>query len=170
MLHKLNSHQPILAFGDSLTFGFGATDTQSYPAVLSKLINHQVINEGINGELSYTGSQRLESLLEDYQPQLLILCHGANDMLQGLNLDKMAKNLRRMIKLAQERNIQVILIAVPQINPKLTPIDQYQEVSDEKQIVIENKIFTDILQCPELLCDDIHPNNLGYEKIAKSKK
>ncbi len=168
MLQPLNQQQPILAFGDSLTFGYGADKNQSYPAQLSKLINMQVINKGINGELSSEGLLRLENLLDHYQPQLLLLCHGANDMLQKSDLDKMAENLRAMIKLAQDRNIQVVLIAVPNTNLLLTPLKQYQQVAEQMNIVVENDLLSDVLSQPDLHSDIIHPNHLGYQKMAQT--
>ena len=168
MLQPLNQQQPILAFGDSLTFGYGANKEQSYPAQLSKLINRQVINEGINGELSSAGLLRLEKLLDIHNPQLLLLCHGANDILQKRDLNKMADNLKAMITQAQDREIQVVLIAVPQVNLLLTPIKQYQQVADEKQVVIDNDLLADLLKRPSLHSDIIHPNHLGYQKIAQT--
>lgn len=168
MLQALNEQQPILAFGDSLTFGFGADKTQSYPAQLSKLIDRQVINAGINGELSAAGVLRLEGLLEIHNPQLLLLCHGANDILQKQDLNKMADNLSAMSTLAQDRDIQIILIAVPQLNQGLTSVRQYQQVAAEKKIVIDNNLLTELLKQPDLHCDSIHPNHLGYQKMAET--
>ena len=89
-LKPIATTQTILAFGDSLTFGYGAAKEQSYPAQLSALINRPVINAGISGELSGQGLTRLEALLALHKPQLLLLCHGANDMLKKRNLDVMA--------------------------------------------------------------------------------
>ncbi|MCW8994809.1 MAG: GDSL-type esterase/lipase family protein [Psychromonas sp.] len=168
MLQPLNQQQPILAFGDSLTYGYGADKAQSYPAVLSTLINRQVINEGVNGELSAAGLLRLEALLDKHNPQLLLLCHGANDILQQRDLNKMADNLSAMITLAQHKNIQVLLIAVPQVNQRLRPVKQYQEVAARKQVVIDKNLLADLLKQPALHSDIIHPNHLGYQKIAQT--
>jgi acyl-CoA thioesterase-1 len=168
MLSPLNQEQPLLAFGDSLTFGYGASTEQSYPAQLSELINISVINAGINGELSHKGLARLEVLLDLHKPQLLLLCHGANDMLQKRDLELMASNLKEMIRLAEERNIQVVLIAVPRPGLILSPLEQYQQVADDMQVVIENNIITNILQEPKYHSDMIHPNGLGYQKIAQA--
>lgn len=168
MLAPLNQEQPLLAFGDSITFGYGASREQSYPAQLSELINLRVINAGVNGELSRTGLARLEALLELHKPQLLLLCHGANDMLQKRDLTIMTGNLKAMIKLAKERKIQVILLAVPRPGLILSPLNQYQQVADDMQIVIENNILSNILQQPQYHSDMIHPNALGYQKIAQA--
>lgn len=167
MLQPLNQQQPILAFGDSLTFGYGAGTLQSYPAQLAELTNMNVINAGINGELSSEGVLRLESLLDKHKPQLLLLCHGANDMLQKLNLNKMADNLKAMIRLAQDRDIQVVLIAVPNTSLILKPLKQYQKVADEMNIIVENNLLADVLSNPKLHSDLIHPNASGYQKMAE---
>lgn len=168
MLHPLNQQQPILAFGDSLTFGYGADTLQSYPAQLAELTNMNVINAGINGELSSKGLLRIESLLDQHKPQLLLLCHGANDILQKLNLNKMADNLKAMIRLAQDRDIQVILIAVPNTTLILKPLKQYKQVADEMNIIVENNLLADVLSNPKLHSDLIHPNASGYQQMAET--
>lgn len=167
MLNKLNKNDTILAFGDSLTFGYSAPTNNSYPAILSQLTGIEVINAGINGELSQDGLQRLDGLLDKYQPQLLILCHGANDMLQKRNLDDMASNLETMIGLAKQRNIQLFLIAVANTNLLLTPLKQYRQIADNMAIPLENDLISDILSQPSLHSDIIHPNALGYQKMAE---
>jgi len=169
-LQPLNQQQPILAFGDSLTLGQGATEKLSYPAQLAALLNIEVINEGVNGELSIDGLKRLELLLDRYNPQLLLLCHGGNDVLRKQDLNLMADNLKSMVRLAQDRSIQVVLIAVPRPSLILSPIKEYQQVADEMQIVIENEIISEVLQQPKMHSDMVHPNHLGYQKIAEAVK
>jgi acyl-CoA thioesterase-1 len=167
-LQPLNQQQPILAFGDSLTFGKGTTKNLSYPSQLTKLLNIEVINKGVNGELSTDGLQRLGLLLDRYDPQLLLLCHGGNDVLKRQDLNVMADNLKNMIRMAQERDIQVVLIAVPKPSLILSPVKLYKQVADEMQVAIENDVISDVLQQKSLHSDMAHPNNLGYQKIAEA--
>ena len=146
MLKQLNKQQSILAFGDSLTYGYGAEETQSYPAQLSQLLNLTIINAGINGETSEQGLNRLAGLLEEHQPQLLLLCHGANDMLQQLDLNQMQINVSKMIAMAKKCNVQVFLMSVPEILPFLTNIPQYQLLAAVHHIPLQNEVIKKILK------------------------
>jgi len=84
VFNKLSQEAIILAFGDSLTYGTGASKGANYPSVLSALSTHTVINAGISGEISSNGLSRLPALLDKHQPELLILIHGGNDMLRKI--------------------------------------------------------------------------------------
>ncbi|WP_409439616.1 arylesterase [Psychromonas sp. GE-S-Ul-11] len=166
-LTPLNEQQPILAFGDSLTSGRGANKQESYPVQLGLLLNRQVINAGISGETSLQGLKRLPKLLDKYQPQLLILCHGGNDVLRNRNLDKMQDNLAQMIEMAQDRDIQVILLSVPEATIFLSDIEQYQTLATQYKIPLGNGIMRDVLKKPALHSDTVHPNAQGYRLIAE---
>jgi len=158
----------ILAFGDSLTHGTGASANQSYPAVLAKLSGHEVVNAGIPGEISSTGLKRLPEELDDVQPSLLILCHGGNDMLQKLNLSQTEENLRSMIREAQDRGIPVVLIGVPKPGLLLGTAGFYDKVAREMNVPIEDEALADILRKGNLKSDYVHPNAAGYRMLAEA--
>lgn len=157
----------ILAFGDSLTFGTGAGETESYPAVLSSLTGRKVINAGIPGEVSASGVRRLPELLDRERPALLILCHGANDLLGRQSHLLIADNLRIMIRSARERGIPVLLVAVPSLNLSLKPPALYIELSREFQIPVELTALPHILGKSSLKSDHVHPNAAGYRILAE---
>ncbi|HXH71702.1 MAG TPA: arylesterase [Mariprofundaceae bacterium] len=158
----------ILAFGDSLTYGTGAGEGQSYPAVLASLSGHEVVNAGIPGEISAKGLARLPALLDEVQPSLLILCHGGNDMLQKLDLGQTEANLRAMIDEAKQRNIPVVLIGVPKPGLLLGTAEFYDKVAKEMHVPIEDEALPSILSKGNLKSDYIHPNAAGYRLMAQS--
>jgi len=166
-LNPLSENASILAFGDSLTFGTGVEKTQSYPSILNQLTQRIVINAGIPGELSETGVRRLEVLLDQHQPKLLILMHGGNDLIRKKSIDQLKNNLNQMISMAKQRQIDVILIAVPSPSLLLNSHPLYDEVAQQQNIPIENSALADILQYPSNKSDTIHPNAKGYQLLAE---
>jgi acyl-CoA thioesterase-1 len=167
-LPRLASDAVILAFGDSLTFGTGAEPSESYPAVLEKLISRKVINAGVPGEVTGEGLSRLPKVLDKERPALMILCHGGNDLLRRLNHQHAAHNLRAMIRLARERRVSVVLIAVPSPGGSLSPPPLYREIATELKIPLEEKILATVLADGSFKSDYIHPNAAGYRRMAES--
>ena len=167
-LPALDASATILAFGDSLTFGTGAAESESYPVQLKNLIGRNVIAAGVPGEISADGLARLPGALEEYQPQLLILCHGGNDFLQQLGDDKAASNIRAMVKLAKSKGIAVVLIATPKPGLLPAPPDFYANIAKEFSIPIDESVLKKILTDNALKSDLIHPNSRGYGMIAEA--
>ncbi len=165
---RLDSKAVILAFGDSLTFGTGATSAESYPAILEHMVGRRVINSGIPGEVTSEGLSRLLEVLMKEKPALVILCHGGNDLLRRLNRQQTASNLRAMIRLAQDRGVAVVVIAVPAPGIALSPPPFYREIATEMKIPIEEAALTIVLSDGSLKSDLIHPNAAGYRKLAES--
>jgi acyl-CoA thioesterase-1 len=133
-LPRLADNAVIVAFGDSLTFGTGVEPRESYPAVLEKMIGRQVVNAGVPGEVTVDGLSRLPEIMEREKPALLLLCHGGNDQLRRLNQQLAANNIREMIRLAQKREVAVVLIAVPAPGLSLSPPPMYREFAKELSI------------------------------------
>ncbi len=168
-LQPLATDAVILAFGDSLTYGNGVGDKDSYPAVLERLSERTVINAGVPGELSGQGLSRLPDELDEYKPALLLLCHGGNDMLRKQSLQTMQENLEKMIRLAKERGIQVVLLGVPQ--PALFSLksaENYKTVADTTGIPLEESVIPEVLSDTRFKSDQIHPNAAGYEMMAEA--
>ncbi|MBF0368666.1 MAG: arylesterase [Magnetococcales bacterium] len=158
----------ILAFGDSLTYGTGAGSGESYPEILSGLIKRRVVSSGIPGEESWEGLARLPGVLSRHDPKLLILCHGANDILQGRPWEEITENLNAMIQLAQEQGIQVVLLGVPSFGIPLSTAPFYAQVAEGFQIPLEKEAFVDILLDPSMKTDWVHPNAKGYRALARA--
>lgn len=167
-LPSLAADATILAFGDSLTAGTGAGEAESYPAVLARLTGRRVINAGIPGEVSADGLLRLPELLERERPALLILCHGGNDLLARRTPQLIAGNLKSMLRIAGERGVPVLLVAVPAPDLSLKPPKLYEDLAREFNIPIEQKALPHVLSKRTLKSDHIHPNANGYRMLAEA--
>jgi lysophospholipase L1-like esterase len=166
-LARLAPDAVVLSFGDSLTYGTGASETESYPAQLERLIGRKVVRAGVPGEVSAQALERLPSALDEHQPKLLVLCIGGNDFLRNLSQAEVAANLRRMIALAQGKGSEVLLIGTPEKGLLVTPPKFYAEIARELRIPYEGKVIGEILRNSELKSDPIHPNARGYRLMAE---
>lgn len=157
----------VLAFGDSLTYGTGAGDAQSYPAQLEQLIARRVVRSGVPGEVTAAALARLPGALEVHAPRLLILCIGGNDFLRNLSKSAAAQNVRAMVALAKARGIDVVLVGTPEKGITVTPPAFYAEIAQAYDIPYEGKVIGQVLRDSALKSDPIHPNADGYRLIAE---
>ena len=166
-LPRLSPHDVIVAFGDSLTHGTGASEDTAYPAVLATLSGHIVINAGVPGDTTTTGLQRLPAVLAEYKPRLVLLCLGGNDMLHQQPAATTENNLRLLVQTIRASGADVVLIGVPE--PKLfggAP-DFYAKVAKDMKLPLEDDAFNDVLKDNRLKSDPIHANAAGYRVVAE---
>ena len=166
----------IVAFGDSLTFGYGlATIDDSYPSQLQKKLleqgyNYKVFNMGVNGETSMDGLARIDSVLS-FEPDLVLLEFGANDFLRSQSPVTAQENIEKMIKIFDDKHIQVVLLNVDQ-NP-LLPLPNHDifiqimpELAKKYALLMVPDLLKGVLLQQEYTIEDrLHPNKSGYKKI-----
>jgi acyl-CoA thioesterase I len=158
----------IVAFGDSLTYGTGAAEPESYPAILAQLINRSVIRAGVPGEMTAGGLARLAGVIDEHRPALVILCLGGNDMLRRVDDAQIRGNLREIIRSLKTRGISVVLVGVPKPALITSAPAFYGELASEFGIPYEGTIVTSVLYKSELKADPIHPNAQGYRMMAEA--
>ena len=166
-LPKLDSQDVIVAFGDSLTHGTGASTNDAYPAVLASLTGRTVINAGVPGDTTASALQRLPEVLAEHQPRLVLLCLGGNDMLRKHSAAATENNLRLLVQTIRASGAGVVLIGVPE--PRLfggAP-DFYARIAEDMQLPLEEDVFNDVLKDNRLKSDAIHANAAGYRVIAE---
>ncbi|MCB1032367.1 MAG: arylesterase [Acidobacteria bacterium] len=156
----------IVAFGDSITYGAGASAEESYPAALAGRLGVEVINAGVPGETSRDGFLRLEEVLS-LDPWLVIVEFGGNDLLQRRPLEETEASLREIVEgLLDERVVPVLVeIHGPLNGDKMEGL--FEEISDAYDIPLIRDVLPEILRTPALKSDPIHPNSRGYAVLAE---
>ena len=158
---------PWVAFGDSLTEGYGANSGADYPTRLSKLLDVPIQNLGLSGENSADGLKRITAV-EALEPRVVLLCFGGNDVLQSVPRAQMFANIGAMIDRLHERGTFVVLIGIR--GPSLVGdanAKGFKQLAKEKKVMHVPNILDGILSQPSLMSDYVHPNDAGYAKIAE---
>lgn len=162
----------IVAFGDSLTAGFGLAEPESYPYLLQQKLkadgyNYEVINAGVSGDTSLGGLERADWVLGQENVEVLILELGANDLLRAMPVAKMKSNLDQIIRKAKAKNVKVLLcgmLAPPTMGSDYTRdyINAFPDLADEHGVEFLPFLLEGIAAKRELnQADGIHPNAEG---------
>lgn len=162
---------PVLALGDSLTFGYGAAPETAYPAVLSDLTGWQVRNGGISGDTSAQALARLPALLAD-KPELVIVGIGGNDFLRKYPTAETRRNIDTIIRTLKTAETEAVLIGIPHLTVgalfgRLSDHPLYAELAGQHQIPLLSGAWAEILGDERLKSDQIHANAAGYRRFAE---
>ena len=168
----------ILAFGDSLTAGFGVPDAQSYPARLQKIIiengyPHQVVNGGVSGDTTAGGVRRIKWLMK-HNPEIVILELGANDGLRGLSLKEMESNLEQIIVICKEGGAKVLLTGMkvpPNYGEEYTVEFEkiYIRLAEKHKLSLVPFLLEGVAGRREYTQPDgIHPLGSGYSIVVQT--
>ncbi len=157
----------IVAFGDSLTAGYGAGEGADYPSTLSGLIGVDVINAGVSGDTTGEALARIDADVLAKNPRIVIVGLGGNDFLRGEPIATTEANLRAIVRKIQDRGAMVVLLGFnfPSLNVNYSGM--YERIADEHGCVLVPDIIDGILGDPKLKSDDIHPNAAGYALMAE---
>lgn len=168
----------IVAFGDSLTAGYGLPSEESYPSLLQKMLErdgfeYEVVNAGISGDTSAGGVRRIDWALEG-DVKFVILELGANDILRGQPISEMKKNLSLIIERAKAKGAEVLLAGMEAptnsgIDYRRETHEAFPELADNHQIQLI-PFFLDRVAGIQSLnqSDGIHPNAEGTRIVAET--
>ena len=167
----------IIAFGDSLTAGFGLSEKESYPYLLQERLktdgyDYEVVNAGVSGDTSLGGLERIDWALAQENAKILILELGANDMLRGVPVAKMKENLDKIIRKAKAKNLRVLLCGM--LAPPTMGADYqrdftmaFPDLATEHKVEVLPFLLENIALKKELnQADGIHPNAAGARIMA----
>ncbi|MDD5678900.1 MAG: GDSL-type esterase/lipase family protein [Kiritimatiellae bacterium] len=166
VIRKLSRDAVIVAYGDSLTSGEGVSTSESYPSVLAAITGYKVVNAGVSGEISSDGLKRLPGTLQTLAPNLVILCHGGNDILQKRSELELARNLKAMVDVIRNNGTDVIMLGVPRPGLRLKAPALYRDIARQCRIPCNTEVIPEILSKASLKSDYVHPNARGYRQLA----
>lgn len=168
----------IVAFGDSLTAGYGTDTGNSYPDFLEQDLNtkgfhYHVVNAGVSGNTSKDGLDRIDDVLA-LKPVLVIVAFGGNDGLRGLPIASTRKNLDQMVSTLQRGGTKIVLggITLPP-NYGADYIRQFNEtyalLARQYHVpllpfLLQNVYGTD----GSMQADGIHATPQGNEQVARN--
>ena len=168
---KIKNTQPggenIICFGDSLTYGTGATKGMDYPSQLSKMISKPVLNKGVPGDTTARALARLEQDVLSQSPRIVLITLGGNDLRNSVPKGIAFQNLKRIIESIQARRALVVIGGID------LPVwgrgfgEGYEQLCKETGAILISNIFDGIMGNTQLMSDSIHPNDAGYTKVAR---
>ena len=156
----------IVCFGDSLTYGTGATRDNAYPAQLSRLIDREVVNAGVPGETTAAALKRVDQIIL-LEPKIVLITLGGNDLKNGVNRREAFINLEQIIRKFQSGGALVVIggLDVPFWGRGFA--DEYAKLAEKVGAVLVPNVLEDIFGEPTLMSDRIHPNSEGYSIMAQ---
>ena len=162
----------VLALGDSLTAPHGVKPGEDWPTLLGQKTGWVVVNGGVSGDTSAGALARLPALLDEHQPQLVLVSLGGNDMLRKFPRAQTVANLGRMLDLAKGSGARAVLLATPKpsiagaVFNNLSPAEFYAEVAKDKKVPLIEDAIADVLSDTNLKGDQLHPNAAGHALLA----
>ena len=162
----------VLALGDSLTYGYGASPAESYPARLTELTGWAITNGGVSGDTSAQALARLPELLREHTPRLVIISIGGNDFLRRQPENETRTNIRAIIQACKAAGAETLLVGVPGVGvgaalgyPGDHPL--YADLAKAENVPYYANGWSQILGKDALKSDQIHPNAAGYAEFAR---
>ena len=158
--------QDIIAFGDSLVVGFGASPGNDFVSILSARLGQPIVNAGRNGDTTQTGLERLKADVLSQDPRIVILLLGGNDTLRKVPVEETFNRLAAMIDQIHQTGAAVVLVGVrgSLLGDKYE--EEFEVLAEAKQANLVPDILSGIFGHPSLMADAIHPNNDGNLLMA----
>jgi acyl-CoA thioesterase-1 len=168
----------IVAFGDSLTAGYGVEPGQSYPDHLQRMLDerghrYRVVNQGISGDTTSGGVARLDEAVR-LSPRFVILGLGANDGLRGLPVASTRDNLAGMIGAFRQAGARVVLagMTLPRNYGKdyISAFERiFRDMARQEGVPLVPFLLEGVAMNPRLMqSDGLHPNAAGCRVVAEN--
>jgi acyl-CoA thioesterase-1 len=161
-----HANGPWIAFGDSLTEGYGASEGNNYPALLSRRLGVEIRNLGRSGETSADGLTRVEAVAA-LHPRVVLLCFGGNDSLSGEPVSRTIGNVAGIIDRLQAEGSFIVLIGIRSASLRDKNEQYFRKLAQDKNVLYIPDMLQGLAFRPIYMSDGIHPNDAGYARIAE---
>lgn len=156
----------IIAFGDSLIEGVGASQGSDFVSVLSKRIGKPIVNLGVSGDTTTQGLARIQEL-DEYSPKVVLLLLGGNDAIQKISQEQTFENLSNIIQEIQKRGAVVLLLGVRGKVLSDPYESEFKKLASTYDTAYVPNVLDGLFGNREYMSDTVHPNDAGYAKIAE---
>lgn len=170
----LPAQSTVLALGDSLTWGTGASGREAaWPARLAERTGWQLVNAGVPGDTSAGALERLPALLEEHQPRLVIVSLGGNDFLRAVPAAQTEAKLAAILAAVRAAGAAALLVAVPRPTAlgaalgSLSDHGLYAKLAESERVPLLAGAWSEVLADQSLKSDPIHANDAGYQRFAE---
>jgi len=166
--------ETVLVLGDSISYGNGANVGEDYPTLLAAKTGWNIINAGVPGDTTEMGLARLPELLEDNSLKLVLVELGGNDFLHHIPRAQTTANLQKILAMIKAKQIPAVILAIPKASlfgaavGNLSDDPMFEELGKENDTAVIADDLANVLSQNELKADPIHPNALGYQKLAEA--
>lgn len=157
---------PVLLFGDSLAAGEGATAGNTPGEQLGRLVGTDILNYGVPGDTTEDGLARLPGALAE-NPKVALVLLGGNDFLKKIPREKVFHNLEKIVTAFQSRGSIVLVLGVRSGIIGGGADEEYESLAKRTGAVYVEDVLSGVFAHADLMSDAIHPNDLGYGKIAE---
>jgi lysophospholipase L1-like esterase len=170
MLLGSNAQPKIIAIGDSITKGY--PDDYSWVPVVSKRLEIDIENLGVNGDTFAGILMRIDKDVVPKEPDLCIISAGTNDIFLGYEVAEIKKTIKQIIiTLEREGIIPIITTPIPTIDEysekKLSELRQWIQAVCPHTIPFHKVFIDESLISGALLGDGVHPTHEGHDKLAE---
>ncbi len=173
------SRGTMVALGDSLTAGYGLNEDEAWPALLERRLASEgkpwkVVNAGISGETSSGTLSRVDWIIRQLKPDIVILAIGGNDGLRGLDVSLLQANITSIVRKLQNNGAVVVLAGMrmvrnlgPDYTSKFDAV--YPAVARDTGAILVPFLLEGVATVPALnLPDGIHPNAAGHSLVVET--
>lgn len=164
-LAKPTSGTTIVAFGDSLIAGVGATPGNDLASLLEIQIDEPIINLGVSGDTTVAALSRIDELLAQ-DPKIVIVLLGGNDYLRRVPIEDTFANLETIIQSVQRTGAVVVLLGVRGGVMRDEYKDAFEQLAKVNNVAYVDDVLSGLIGRAALMSDPIHPNDAGYQIIA----